>query len=590
MNRDEKISNPIVDLRQPFPQGLQRDNFDKLNETITFSDLTTDAFGGGNPGFNGPWDFDQNDEGFRSGLYAGSKGNTAEITNWGEDQDYNGILDGATFCLTTPGTSCTCSGGIYPCGSGTPRGGSDCPSSDRCLTGEDFDGDRDGTLDEGWGLGGGCGFMSSSGPANRGVWHTGQIGAVGATSCTGNTFPVSGTTTSVACENIDTVPGTSGRNFWVEFLRTPVIRKVHKNPDGRGINYRVQLGDWRWNVNADYEPDNVQFTWEFDEDTTSLDPVDLGDGYIMRAHNDGLGPINGDNVNLYRGFPMFVENDPDDDSPGFGQKKVFGCITGPNLNAACSCTQGLVICNDATDCGAGNQCGIIQNGMNGRNRKGDRGCMFENLTAAQVSVTTALLREPGPVDNDCDNDIVSLGPDGCPGYCGVDDDGDAAADNPEEACPCFGKADGIDDDLDGRADEGDEVQRFYRCKGNTSQYCIVTGVNSDSCSVGQGPCGRYGNGKPIPYGDDVCGDGSVDESTSDKWAAETALGENGHRIAQNQNFNISMQGGPYLRFTPLEDYYDREAGESFQGAIGFEVFEGSPRTSQRTPTAWPSMI
>ncbi len=120
------------------------------------------------------------------------------------------------------------------------------------------------------------------------------------------------------------------------------------------------------------------------------------------------------------------------------------------------------------------------------------------------------------------------------------------------------------------------MQRFYRCKENTTQYCIVTGVNSDSCAAGQGPCGRYGNGKPMPYGDDVCGDGSVDESTSDKWAAETALGENGHRIAQNQNFNISIENGPFLRFTPLEDFYDREAGESFQGAIGFIVYEGTP--------------
>ena len=47
---------------------------------------------------------------------------------------------------------------------------------------------------------------------------------------------------------------------------------------------------------------------------------------------------------------------------------------------------------------------------------------------------------------------------------------------------------------------------------------------SSACRT-QGPCGRFGSGKPLPYGDDVCGDGSIDESLSDRWAAETAVGE-----------------------------------------------------------------
>jgi hypothetical protein len=56
------------------PDDTQENNWDKLNESITFSDLTTTSFGGGNPGFSGPWDFDVTDEGFRSGLYVRQQG------------------------------------------------------------------------------------------------------------------------------------------------------------------------------------------------------------------------------------------------------------------------------------------------------------------------------------------------------------------------------------------------------------------------------------------------------------------------------------------------------------------------------------
>jgi len=112
-NGDERIDNPIMDRRNAFPNSpnISR-SYDKLYETITFSDMTTTSFGGGNPGFNGPWDFDTNDEGFRSGVYLGSSGNVSEITNWGEDQDYDGALSGPYICTpaATLGTSCSCPG------------------------------------------------------------------------------------------------------------------------------------------------------------------------------------------------------------------------------------------------------------------------------------------------------------------------------------------------------------------------------------------------------------------------------------------------------------------------------------------------
>src|SRR4030095_14584996 len=245
---------------------------------------------------------------------------------------------------------------------------------------------------------------------------------------------------------------------------------------------------------------------------------------ILRIHNDGLGLLNGANVNLTRGYPVFNDNNQDDDATPFGQLAVFGCFAAPAT--PCSCVAGLVACNVGGTCpGGGNNCGIVSNGRQGRSRAADRSCMFESLPAANVNLPDRQTRLQGPPDDDCDNDIVSLGVDGAPGVAGVDDDGDGVIDNPEEACPCFTGQDAIDDDADGRRDEGDERQRFYRCSGVGNPRCVVTGVNTDNCgAIGStGPCGRFGDGKPLPYGDDVCGDGSIDEGVSAKWAAETAL-------------------------------------------------------------------
>lgn len=536
IDADETIENPIRDRSNPFPDcpGGAATCFDGLSETIQFADMTTTAFGGGNPGFNGPWDFDADDEGFRSGLYAGSKGNTTtEITNWGEDQDYDGVLSGPYLCAGIATQSCSCPGN-------PPQGceGAGCPSvaGSDCMHKEDLDGDRDGTLDQGWSLGGGCGYLSSNG-ASHGVWHTGQIGNEGASTCSSNSFPVNGSPTQVACETIDTVPGVSGSALWMEFLRSPVVQKVHRNPDPRSLDYRVEVLDWRWNLNADiqrdFSLDFASLTWELDEDTASPFPVDLADS-VVGASADNLGPISGSVSVIGLGHPMFVGNDPDDDTTPFGQKV----------------------------------------GMNGRNRAADRSCLFASLTAAQVSETSKRIREPGPADDDCDNDVVSLGADGCPGRCHYDDDGDGVEDNVREACPCFSLPDGLDDDGDGRLDERDELQRFYRCASGTNagSYCSVTSpAGTDDCGGGPGACTRTGTGAPRPYGDDVCGDGSIDEGVSALWSAETALGENGHRIAQNQNWPADSS----YRLTPLEDRYDAEAGNSFQGAVGFVVYEGT---------------
>ena len=559
---NERIDHPIHDARNPYPvcPGGTRDCVDLLDEITYFSDMTTTSYGGGNPGFNGPWDFDNNDKGFRSGLYSESKGNGPDQGEWGEDYDYDGSLSGPYICQANVSQACVCPGnptggcdadtgslcpqaqcygGSNPgtnctSGGGQCLGGGICPK--KCMHTEDWNGNQNGVLDEHWSNTGACGWVSSNG-ASRGAWHTGTIGPAPAANCSG--FG------DANCQQFKTLPGSAGSNYWVEFLRSPIIYKVHKNVDSRGVDYKIQILDWRWNLNADYQTFLAGFTWEFDEDVDNLYPVDLGDGTILRNLNNGTGPISNGNVNLTRGFPMFTPTDPDDQNllaAGFPEKNGYNTWA-PN-----------------------------------RNRTASRSCFFNALDSTQSS---RLLRVPQPADDDCDNDIVSLGPDGCPGYCGVDDDEDGVVDNPEEACPCFSRLTATDTDADGRTDEGKQRQRFYRCSGGpstgTANYCHITGLATDDCATlgFSGTCGHYGDGKPKPYGDDVCGDGSLDESVSAKFVNDVGAAENGMRLSQTQNWNMGVLNGPVLRFQTLEDVYDSEAGTKMQAAFGFIVFEGS---------------
>src|SRR5262249_58239918 len=128
--------------------------------------------------------------------------------------------------------------------------------------------------------------------------------------CSSTFFPANPASSPPACELMDTVPGTFGQGLWFEFLRTPTINKVHVNPDNRSIDYRVELTDWRWNLNADYQPDLVGFTWEFHENTASPSPVDLGDSTVLRIHDDGLGPLNGGDGETPPRHPHVHPNQP----------------------------------------------------------------------------------------------------------------------------------------------------------------------------------------------------------------------------------------------------------------------------------------
>ena len=57
---------------------------------------------------------------------------------------------------------------------------------------------------------------------------------------------------------------------------TPVMEKVNQTIGGDGLpTHRIEIVDWAWNQQIDLADDNAFYTWEFDTDTSKIEPVDL---------------------------------------------------------------------------------------------------------------------------------------------------------------------------------------------------------------------------------------------------------------------------------------------------------------------------
>ena len=101
-------------------------------------------------------------------------------------------------------------------------------------------------LDQNWGTGGGCGFMTGTSATQGGIWHTGHIGAYnnnGGAACRPN---------ESICEEYDTNNGTLGQLYWFEMLRTPSIHPISLGPDSAdGYEWKTQILDWAWNMQHD---------------------------------------------------------------------------------------------------------------------------------------------------------------------------------------------------------------------------------------------------------------------------------------------------------------------------------------------------
>lgn len=442
----------------------------------------------GNANFSGPWDFDDDREGFTVGVYELSEDSNQGITNWGEDTNWNDILD-------------------------------------------PFETDKIQSIppkiDYNWGTGGGCGWASNSnGSGPGGVFHTGTIGNWASSHDTQECRFDGQISGSTICEPYNSYSTTLGEKFWFEFLRTPEIHPVHFGTDPRdGFDWRTQVLDWSWMMQWDANEDTI-WVWEFDLDTTEGSSF-LGDNIVHGIYGGDFGLLSGGNFPLYDGAFVFAATQDDANAPDYGNET---------------------------------------NGTIGGNRAGKRGCWFNQLNTIpvddQFTAADRPINLPFPLDDDCDNEF-DLGPDGCPGTCGVDDDGNLSIDDPQEICPC------------------------KTCDGgpNDGRTCVTDGgCNPDPNDPGQYHCvlDVDANGVPFPYGDDICG-GAADPddgapSTDEGVFSEFELASTSERVSRPAGpfvgNGVAQGGRPNgdMAYNTLEDFFD-PVGSGWQAELGWAVSE-----------------
>jgi hypothetical protein len=584
-NNDEIASNPITELA-----GLQANDY--RFETMTFGSLTAT---GKNLNLLSPWNFDGNDGGFRHGLAGPTTEDAANIfaiANWGEDKNFNNIEDGR--CSLDQSIACFTFGADPRCtGAGT------CNSQENNAGGSSFT--------KNWNTKGGCGWQTRAtgdctGDATRGcftnsdclgtcrvlnndvastftpcsttpqcpsalacensasvpnplkgnpcttaadcggvantcdpvaqqclgaagtcgavvgdhtggVWHTGAIDNQNVGTC--------GAAGS-SCVNYRAIPGTGGDLLWWELLTTPVLEKVNQavNPDGTP-QATIEIFDMAWNSNVNARERHAAWSWEIDTDLTTLDPVDLyADTFILGLGNGPYGAVQtGSNPALTRGWPIFAPQCACSTAPNGPCTSLFQCspgtctVSGKTCHVAADCAPGHCTVSGA-DCFADSDCDVGQTCTN----PAPEGCVG------------------GPTCN-CTGGSIN-------GNAGGNRRGDAG---------CFfeGKIAAVtfpDLGLAGPPDD-DRNNDLRTCALNDAEGMPVTCIqNSDCADLGLGNC-------------NLTGDVTVDEFVQDD--------------GPYRNHDVVAFNGPDMRFATLEDIYG-DTGNTFQAAIGFINFEGTP--------------
>ena len=161
---------------------------DYVFETQTYSDMTATGFNT-LAALSAPWNFDSNDGNFRSGLNNRTTQSliTATLAEWGEDKNFNNILD----------------------------------------AGEDRD-PANGVLNQNWSTNGGCGWQTKGASPSGGMWHTGGIRATSS-----STVCLAAGQLPGRCQTIEIQPAAApfpGNHIWWEMLLTPVLNKVNQCP------------------------------------------------------------------------------------------------------------------------------------------------------------------------------------------------------------------------------------------------------------------------------------------------------------------------------------------------------------------------
>jgi hypothetical protein len=193
-----------------------------------------------------PWNFEDGRQGWTVGLNNTSTLGLAEtIANWGEDKNFNGVLD--YYCSLSIGTRCPGPqdplGGLANpcgnCGSGdTTRicvvGGGQNPvgcgtcnvnaALGQCISDEDRQ-PINNQLDDNWSTAGGCGWQTNgttnNGTLPGGVWHTGRISAENLANCLGPPGDPG------SCEQYNILTGQAATKQEFEMLLSPIMEKVN---------------------------------------------------------------------------------------------------------------------------------------------------------------------------------------------------------------------------------------------------------------------------------------------------------------------------------------------------------------------------
>jgi hypothetical protein len=242
------------------------EDWDFWYEVYNFDDMSSTAFGGGNPQHTDPWNFDSDDEGFRSGSHPDSTQGSGVIANWGEDMNYDGTLQSI----------------------------------------EDRD-DNDGDLDQNWALQSTstmqCGYQTP-----YGIWRSGSShpSPKSKTDCIGQ-----GGSTAQKCQMYETRSGSTGADEFFEILRSPEIHKVHQTPDGTtGYDYYSEFHfmTLQWNQQVDLIDEFVLVTYEVDTDTSTDIGIKVDDFTVLGLFE---GPMTiraggSGNQNLLDGFSVFA--------------------------------------------------------------------------------------------------------------------------------------------------------------------------------------------------------------------------------------------------------------------------------------------
>jgi hypothetical protein len=331
-------------------------DLDYYVESRSFSSLKAN---GRNPNIGSPWNFDTGRQGWNVGV-----NNVSRLTllpaQWGEDKNFNGLLD----------------------------------------SGEDRD-PANGVLDYGWGTRGGCGWQTNSAAPGTpgGVWHTGRVDVTTATTCLANGA------TAAQCQRFETVAGFFGENIWWELLVSPEFEKVNQCPTGAEPGcggqadqtgkpvYQVEFTNWAWNMSLDL-PDSISgIVYELDTDTEKIQPIDLfNDNSILNAVFGPQGAVTGGNAPITDGFNLFANVSKCIDTDGNGVLDRCGNANGPACTSDTNCT------------------GLSFNGSVGNNRSGKNACFFEGKTSGVIRA-----KQPYGLSLPADDDVAN-------GYCQRTDD------------------------------------------------------------------------------------------------------------------------------------------------------------------------